>query len=180
MDKEETTNDIEPQTEEQEQSVDPLKAEALMRQLESQQNLPMGIAGGAVAAIIGASIWAVVTVMTERQLGLMAIGVGLLVGYSVRITGKGISTNFGVVGVVFALLGCALGNLLSICGFVAIEESMSYFEVVTIVFTQPTVIIELMQIMFQPMDLLFYAIAGYEGYKFSFRKVTEEEFAKLN
>jgi hypothetical protein len=28
---------------------------------------------------------------------------------------------------------------------------------------------------FSPMELLFYGIAIYEGYNFSFRKITEEE-----
>jgi hypothetical protein len=32
---------------------------------------------------------------------------------------------------------------------------------------------------FQPMDLLFYGIAIYEGYKFSFRQLTEQELAAL-
>jgi hypothetical protein len=34
---------------------------------------------------------------------------------------------------------------------------------------------EVMMDAFSPMDLLFYGIAIYEGYKFSFRQITEEE-----
>lgn len=32
---------------------------------------------------------------------------------------------------------------------------------------------------FQVMDLLFYAIAVYEGYRFSFRRIPEEETRRL-
>ncbi len=32
---------------------------------------------------------------------------------------------------------------------------------------------------FQVMDLLFYAIAVYEGYRFSFRRITEAETRRL-
>ncbi len=32
---------------------------------------------------------------------------------------------------------------------------------------------------FQPMDLLFYAIAVYEGYRFSFVQISEEQIAGL-
>jgi hypothetical protein len=34
---------------------------------------------------------------------------------------------------------------------------------------------ELMKEMFTPMDLLFYAIAIFEGYKFSFRRISREQ-----
>jgi hypothetical protein len=32
---------------------------------------------------------------------------------------------------------------------------------------------------FSPMDLLFYGIAIYEGYKFSFRQLTDEDMARV-
>ena len=40
--------------------------------------------GGLVAMLISAVLWAVITVATQFQIGFMAIGVGLLVGYSVQ------------------------------------------------------------------------------------------------
>ena len=36
-----------------------------------------------------------------------------------------------------------------------------------------------MKVMFSPIDLLFYAVGVYEGYKFSFRQLTEEEIASV-
>jgi hypothetical protein len=36
---------------------------------------------------------------------------------------------------------------------------------------------DLMKATFSPIDLLFYGIAVYEGYRFSFRQVTPEELA---
>ena len=45
--------------------------------------------------------------------------------------------------------------------------------------TSPGVLLEIMKETFRPMDLLFYAIAVYEGYKFSFRQISEEEMASL-
>ncbi len=180
MDQDETTNEAEAQTEEQNESFDPAIAEAFMAELESQQNLPMGIVGGVVAALIGAAVWAGITVMTEYQIGWMAIGVGLLAGYAVRLLGKGISSKFGIVGVVCALLGCVLGNLFSACGFLAIEESVPFFDIVIEVLTNPGLGIDLLAWMFSPMDILFYAIAGYEGYKLSFREFGEEDLATIS
>ena len=161
-------------------SIDPKKMEELKNQLYAEQNLLLGIVGGVVSAVIGATIWAVVTVATEYQIGWMAVGVGFLVGYAVRILGKGISTTFGVVGASCALVGCILGNLLSSCGFLANQESVPVLQVVVNVLTQPAVIVELLKVTFSPMDVLFYAIAVYEGYKFSFRQITEQQLADLS
>ena len=159
--------------------VDPEKVEAFMEQLTSEQRLPMGILGGIIAALVGAAIWAGVTVATKYQIGWMAVGVGFLVGYTVRALGRGISKSFGYIGGACALIGCLLGNLFSSCGFISIQESLPFFRVVYAVITQPSVIGELLAATFSPMDLLFYGIAVAEGYKFSFRQITEAERAAL-
>lgn len=159
--------------------VDPVKMQAFNDRLEAEQNLLLGVLGGVVAAVIGAAIWAVVTVVTKYQIGWMAIGVGFLAGYAVRALGKGVSKSFGIVGALCALLGCLLGNVLSACGFLANQESIPVLQVVIKVLTQPALAVELLKITFSPMDLLFYGIAVYEGYKFSFRQITQEEIASL-
>ena len=135
--------------------------------LLARQNLPMGLAGGLVAAVIGAVVWAVVTVSTHFQIGWMAVGVGFLVGYAVRALGKGVTQPFQIIGAVCALLGCLLGNLLSDCGFVAAETSEPLGRVVVAVLTHPAAAVSLLGATFSPMDLLFYGIAIYEGFKLS-------------
>lgn len=141
--------------------------------LKLEQNLPMGIASGAGAATVGAAVWALVTVGTGYQIGWMAVGVGFLVGYSIRFFGKGIDPIFGVIGGAFALIGCLLGNFFSLVGFAAKSENV---DVISILFSidyslVPAIMIEA----FSPMDLLFYGIAVYEGYRFSIRQITQEE-----
>ena len=53
-----------------------------------EKKLLLGGLAGLAAAIIGAIIWAVVTVTAKYQIGWMAVGVGVLVGFALRI-GKG-------------------------------------------------------------------------------------------
>lgn len=158
-------------------SINEEKLEALLRHKTSQQNLPFAIAAGILSASIGAVIWAAVTVTTQYQIGWMAIGVGFLVGYAVRKFGKGMSQIYGVIGAGFALLGCLVGNFLSIIGFVANEEQLGYAE--TLGALNYAAIPELMMATFSPMDLLFYAIAIYQGYKLSFAGITEDEIVGL-
>ena len=140
--------------------------------LRAEQNLALAIFAGVGAAIAGAAAWAAVTVTTEFQIGYMAIAVGFLVGYAVRL-GKGIDKVFGIVGAILALLGCVLGNLLSAVGFLSKELHMGVME--TLSRLDYSKIPEILVSTFSVMDLVFYAIAVYEGYRFSFRRLTPQD-----
>lgn len=153
------------------------QAQALMATLRSKQSLTIGLLAGAGVALAGAVVWAIVTVVTNLQIGWMAVGVGFLVGSAVRAAGKGIDKQFGYLGAGLALCGCLLGNLLSLCAMIAHQESLPIATVLT--HLNPAAVPELMALAFHPMDLLFYAIAVYEGYRFSFRNVTQADVERL-
>lgn len=141
--------------------------------------MPLAIAAGLGAALLGAAIWAAITVTTGYKIGWVAVGIGFLVGIAVRNLGKGISKPFAWTGAACALLGCALGNLLSVCGYLSIDQSEPLSVIVLSVLSQPTIAVELMVATASPMDFVFYAIAMYEGYKFSFREISAEELTAL-
>jgi len=149
------------------------KLNTYIEKLKLEQNLPMGVLAGLLASLVGGLLWAAITIITEYQIGYMAIAVGFIVGYGVRYMGKGLDQIYGVIGAFFALLGCLLGNFFSIVGFAANEMEMGYME--TLNYIDYAVIPEVMGETFSPIDLLFYGIAIYEGYKFAFRPITEEE-----
>lgn len=157
--------------------VDQIKFQMMMQEMKENQNLSFGIIGGIVAAAIGASVWGIITAVTNFQIGWMAVGVGLLVGYAVRISGKGIDKTFGVVGAVLSLLGCVAGNLLTACIIISTHQHIPFVQLVSRL--NPEIVIELIKATFNPMDLLFYGIAVYEGYRFSFRRLNKEELEKL-
>lgn len=140
--------------------------------LRTQQDWVYAVVGGLSAAIVGGLIWALITVSTNYQIGYMAIGVGLLVGFSVRYFGAGIDYIFGFIGGFFALVGCGLGNLLSQVAFIADAQSMGYFDVLTLL--NIPIIISIFEESFSGMDVVFYGIAAYEGYKFAFRGLTDD------
>ena len=79
-------------------------------QLRGEQNLLIALLAGIAAAVVGTIVWAAITVTTGYQIGYMAIAVGFIVGYAVRL-GNGIDKIFGVLGAALALGGCVLGNL---------------------------------------------------------------------
>ena len=159
--------------------IDPFKFQRLIAEVKASQNLPLGFIGGLVAALLGATIWAIVTVVTDYQIGWMAVGIGFLVGLAIRQFGKGIDRIFGIVGAGLALFGCLAGNLLTIAILISQEETVSLVEVLFFLMTTPAVAIELMSLTFSPIDLLFYGIAIYEGYKFSFRQLSKAELVGI-
>lgn len=151
------------------------KLKQYREKLRLEQNLPMGIAAGIGASLIGAVLWAVITVSTGYQIGYMAIGVGFLVGYTMGFVGKGMDQIFGIIGGALALIGCLLGNMLSVIGFAASELQIGFFEVLGNL--EFSLLWQAFIATFSPIDLVFYGIAIYEGYHFSFRKISEEELA---
>jgi hypothetical protein len=136
---------------------------------EVTPNLTLAVVAGLAAAIAGAVLWAVITVSTKYQIGFMAIGVGFLVGWTVRAAGKGSAMSYSVIGGALALIGCLLGNLLSACGFLATEQSTPLMTIVGRALANPGLAADLLQATFSPMDLFFYAIAVYEGFKLARR-----------
>lgn len=135
-----------------------------------RQNAAVGFFGGVIAAIVGAALWAVVTVSIELQCAWMAVILGVIVGSTVNNMGMGSSAVFGGIGAICSLFGCVLGNLLSACGFVAIQQSKPFFEVAQIALMNPSIAFKMHVALFHPLDLLFYAGALYTGYRCSIWK----------
>lgn len=130
-----------------------------------RQNLVLAIAAGAVTAALSAIAWAAITATTGFQIGFMAIGVGIAVGYAVRVAGRGLDTGFRAVAAALALLGCACGNLLVACVYYAEGNEIGVLRVLEVL--DLDLALFLMQAMFSPIDLLFYAIAVWEAWRLS-------------
>ncbi len=148
-----------------------------LEKLKSEQSLPAAIFAGMCIGILAAMAWAAITVATNMKIGLVAIAIGAAVGLGMRFFGKGIDPVYGVCGAIIAIISCVLGDALSIIGFIANEAQLNYFE--TLFRFDYSQIFSIMSEIASPMDLIFYAIAAYEGYKFSFRQFTKKDLYEL-
>jgi hypothetical protein len=83
------------------------------------------------------------------------------------VTGNGVDQKFGILGAACAALGWALGTIGSDVAFVAqyahrpildVMSSLGFERILSLAFNAA-----------DPMDILFFGIALYEGYRFSFR-----------
>ncbi len=149
----------------------------LLSKLEGEQNLLLGIIGGFGASIISAIIWASITALMKYEIGFMAIAVGLFVGHSVRLMGKGIKDEYRLIGSFFSFLGCILGSLLSIVVITSNALGVSVFSVLENY--EYYDILDIFVENFSPVYILFYIFAVAEGYKFSLRQLTKEEIIML-
>jgi hypothetical protein len=131
----------------------------------AEQNLPLALLAGSVAATLSAAAWAGITAATGYQIGFMAIGVGVAVGLAVRAAGRGLDVSYRVIASLLALAGCAGGNLLVACVYFAQAHQVGISRVFEVLDLELSLF--LMQATFTPMDLLFYAIAIWEAWRLS-------------
>jgi hypothetical protein len=80
---------------------------------------------GILAMFLGAGIWAAITVVTEREFSLVAIGVGALVGLTM-FAAKPSSAGIAVVAALLTVVGCALGEFLALPAYVARKEHVGF------------------------------------------------------
>lgn len=74
-----------------------------------------GIVGGLIGGAIGAAIWAAIAYFAHVQVGIVAIGVGALVGGGTfMFAGDAASPVTGAIAVVIALLSIAAGKYITI------------------------------------------------------------------
>ena len=136
-----------------------------IEELNYDSNLILGLVGGVLAMLVSAVIWGLITYFTEYQISWMAIGVGFFVGIAIQKLGKGKSPIYGISGAVLSLLGCLLGNYLFYNGILAREWEAPYFSVLLAISLDPATVIELFTMAFDIMDLLFYGVAAYIGFR---------------
>ena len=139
----------------------------IIEKLRMEQRLIPGIVSGLVVGIIGALLWAAISVLTHYQIGYVAIGIGAGVGFAIRKIGNGIDQIFGISGAVISLFSVLLGNFLSIVGVVANTAGLGYMETLSLwnyflAASEYNSTFEVMKASFEVIDLLFYGLAIYE------------------
>lgn len=172
----ETTTDVAPEAApaapelaaiDEEAAIEGMSHEQALAYLRARQNFALAVPAGIAAAVAGALLWAAVVALTGYALGLIAIAIGAGVGFAVRWAGKGVDQKFGILGAVCAAFGWALGTVMADVAVMAQVADVSWSEVLTRL--GPDGIVSLVVSAADMMDVIFLAIAVYEGYRFAFK-----------
>ncbi len=110
---------------------DKLKNYELAEKLLSEQNFPAAVIGGAVAMIVAAVAYGMVTAIAGYAYGFAAAGIGIIVGLSMQFLGRGLSSKFGVLAALYTTAGCVLGNGFAGVMRVAMSRGVSPSELLT-------------------------------------------------
>ncbi|MGJ8653404.1 MAG: hypothetical protein ACSHX8_09035 [Opitutaceae bacterium] len=124
--------------------------------------LMIGFVLGALACLVTALLWMAITLITDYQIGWMAVILGFLVGHSVRLSLNWRSELHGFMAGGFSLLGCVLGNCLSAIVLLAREDGISVSLAISNADWESTQ--AAMELFFMPVDVLFYALALIQGF----------------
>jgi hypothetical protein len=153
------------------------KYDLYMQGLRDRQNLMMALLGGIAAASVGAVLWAAVTYLSGYKLGIMAIFLGFLVGKVILKTGGGVDIQFRIMGAILALLSCLAGDTLATCITLAKYQGTSILAVFSQIRSAGLALF--FKTFFDGGDVVFYAIAVYEGFRFSARKLSPADYTKI-
>ncbi len=132
-----------------------------------QGSVLMACIGGLIPGIVGALLWAALALASQRTFGLLAIGLGFIVGIGVRVLGKGTGPQFRVIGALISLFSCGLGYFFTLVGFGAKEAEMGYFAFLSEV--PFSALLSALGSSLGGLDYLFLAFAAWFGWKYSSR-----------
>jgi antitoxin component YwqK of YwqJK toxin-antitoxin module len=147
------------------------------KKLRRYQSFLYALIGGLLVTAISAVAWAYIDALTGYREVYMALGVGLLVGLSVRYFGAGIHWIFGILAALFALAGSLLGYYLSMTGFLEEVQLAGIFKVTD--FLIPDTMLNTMRDAFVPLDLVFYGLAALLAYFLAIRRISSMKMTIL-
>lgn len=108
---------------------------------------------------LGAVIWAFITYVTDYELGLIAILLGIMAGLGAARGGR--TEQSQIVGAVAAAVCYFVAQLMVVFALISQEPDMPPIDVEIVGF----VVVEIIKSTFSSMGVLFLGIAVYEGYR---------------
>jgi len=154
--------------------IDPLKYQHYIDVRRTNQHLPMAVLAGSIGAFLGAVAWLGLTAFTTLQVGWMAIVIGVVIGGMVRVAGKGIDRDFGLIAAMLTLAGSAAGTLFATCWILSLQSEEAAFADLLASLT-PGLVRQIFHGMLTPLNMAYYGIAAVAAYWLGIRRIRREE-----
>lgn len=158
--------------------IDPVKLQHYIDLRRSQSYLPLAVVAGLIGAGLGAAAWLGITAFSDFRATWMAIGVGLIVGWMVRISGRGIDWTFGATAALMTAVGSTAGALLAGCWAVARESTKAEFvDLLTHMTTD--LALRILGSTVTHVDFAYLGAGMIVAYWFAIRRITRDDLAQL-
>ena len=130
-------------------------------------NFVLAVIAGLSSSILSALIWLAIDLITGWHSAFSALGVAVLIGLSIRLSGQGSDFIYGVLGIIFTLLGCLAGEIgvslqLATTPWFDMYGVLMHVDVIAMTFAI------LSQV--TPLMMVVYGIASFEAYMLSIEK----------
>ncbi|HOU24209.1 MAG TPA: hypothetical protein PKW05_13785 [Anaerolineae bacterium] len=153
------------------------KAEAVFEEESRAPRVPQALLLGLLAAVVGCVLWYAVVVITNYELGIVAIAIGWLVGTAVMFgAGRKRGLILQIMAVLITLVALLFSEYLIVRHFVVKNLAEEGYTRIPLILP-PSIILGLIVegIKASPTSLLFWAIALWQAFvtptKRAFRKV---------
>jgi hypothetical protein len=93
---------------------DPFSHDILVDGTTSGNQFILATICGVIMALICALVWMVAAFTMGPDLDGFAVGVGVVIGLTVRLSGKGTSPVYGILGMILTLVASVSGNVLGV------------------------------------------------------------------
>jgi hypothetical protein len=103
----------------------------LGRRLEDAQSFRNAVTAGVITVVLFAIAWLGVSAMTQRVFPWFPVLLGFVLGYVVRLVGKGLDWRFPALAAALTLLGSALGLVVISAAYTASELGTSTMTILT-------------------------------------------------
>lgn len=122
-----------------------------------------------IAALVGSVVWLVVAMLTDRSVGIVALGVGLLVGLALNRLG-GRHKVLPIVAALAAILGVVVGTVLILIWSLRAQPGIDGWRgAIDYLTADLGVAWDIYRDGSKPIDFLFYALAAAAAYQVTAR-----------
>jgi|GEM_PF-3967481 len=146
------------------------KIDAQNREDAREESVPGALLGGLAAAALCILLAGGIAALTHYWHTAFSVCIGFGVACAVKRFGRGNDIRFGFIGAFCALVACVGGYHLAWAFVLAAAEDMSFLDYVASVDNWGTWMTDRLR----PFDWLFYVVATYCGYKYSYDAVADK------
>ncbi|MDE6475477.1 MAG: hypothetical protein K2L08_01305 [Erysipelotrichaceae bacterium] len=98
--------------------------------LNNRQRLWRGIIFGSLTAILCAILLTWITLMTHTKFSILYLLVGVIIAYSIRFFGKGVTIQFSILGGILTFLSILLTEIFIMHGFSILLYPSAYISAI--------------------------------------------------